>query len=102
MDLQAITIGEIVMGGTLVITIWKSYEWYHNMRSKENKLEYVLKALLSVQLIDRFRILKERGSLSILDRKTLADLYEQYKALGGNGALAELYDDVMHLPTDVI
>ena len=59
---------------------------------------------LKVLTVDRVRYLGRGyisdGKISLEDRENLEDMYRAYKALGGNGHLETVMDEVRRLPVD--
>ena len=69
--------------------------------SKQDKQDAVV-AGLKVLTVDRVRYLGrsyiKAQSISLEDKENLQDMYRAYKALGGNGHLETVMDEVERLP----
>ena len=66
---------------------------------KQLAIEKGVQALLRDRLIDRYREVKQNGSISILDRENLNHMFQEYVNLGGNGTVKQLMTDLLQLPT---
>ena len=55
--------------------------------------------LLKAQLLQFYNKYSDRGEVPIYARETICELYEQYKALGGNGTMTVLMQKLNNLPT---
>ena len=72
-----------------------------NKASAENEaLKFGMRALLRDRLIQQYNHYMEVGRWPIYAREAMLDMYKQYKALGGNGAIASIIQDLEDLPTD--
>ena len=69
---------------------------------KQTALEEGVKALLRNELVRRYREYEVQGTLSILDKENIEDMFKQYQNLGGNGTVKQLMEELMHLPTKII
>lgn len=56
--------------------------------------------LLKSQLLQFYNKYSERGEVPFYARETIRELYEQYKALGGNGTMTVLMEKLDNLPTN--
>lgn len=68
---------------------------------KQNAMEAGVQALLRDRLIDRYREVKEKNEISILDRENLQHMYNEYVNLGGNGTVKQLMDELLEIPTKI-
>lgn len=82
-----------------VITVILQHRW-----SKQEKKDKRIDALVEAQMVimvDRVRYLGkcyiEEGFVSLSDKENIRALYNAYKALGGNGHLETVMDEVEHL-----
>lgn len=69
---------------------------------KEKAIENGVQALLRNELIREYRDYKTKGSMSILDKENMEDMFEAYENLEGNGTVKELYDEMMNIETKII
>lgn len=58
-----------------------------------------LKCLLRKQLLHEFEVMLERGYATMAEQKELAETYQIYKDLEGNGLVTKEYQKVLDLPT---
>lgn len=71
--------------------------------SKKNKaIENAVQSLLRDRLIEKYRIFKQKGEMTILDKENIDHLYREYKNLGGNGTVKELYEDLLDIDIKII
>ena len=82
--------------------------WFQRKWKKEDASEDKLSALVTAQkviMIDRVRWLGrmyiDAGHISLEDKENLKDMHKAYKALGGNGHLQTVMDEVDRLPVVV-
>lgn len=70
--------------------------------TKNNKKLQVLQdgmiCVLRQQMIQDYNKYSERGEMPLYAKRTFVDCFDSYKALGGNGYMAEIYDKAMDLP----
>lgn len=66
-------------------------------RQKDEAIHGAVRCLLREELIRICDRCLERGSVHIHSLESLDDLLEQYTALGGNGAVRKLVEDVKRL-----
>lgn len=59
-----------------------------------------LVALLRNEIIEAHDKYTERGFCPIYKKDALQKSYEAYHALGGNGVITKLYEDIMKLPEE--
>lgn len=83
-------------GVTAVILALLQRKW-----SRDDKQDAMVDAL-KVLMIDRVRYLGQcyvaRGEITLSDKETLEEMHRAYKALGGNGHLDIIMDEVEGLP----
>lgn len=71
--------------------------------NKKNKaIENAVQSLLRDRLIEKYRIFKQKGEMTILDKENIDHLYREYKNLGGNGTVKELYEDLLDIDIKII
>ena len=72
------------------------------MKDDQTKAEAMhegMRALLRDRIIWANNHYMEKGSIPVYARDTVTDMYNAYHALGGNGTVTALKDEVMALPT---
>lgn len=65
---------------------------------KQNAVEKGVQALLRSEIIRMYNKCSELGRFPIYERENLEHLYAEYKALGGNGVVEGLVEDLNELP----
>ncbi len=60
-----------------------------------------LQCLLRAEIIRAHEKYTEIGYCPIFARDAITKAYEAYHALGGNGTITELYNQIMAMPTDI-
>ena len=82
--------------------------WFQRKWKKEDASEDKLTALVTAQkviMIDRVRWLGrqyiEVGHITLEDKENIHDMHKAYKALGGNGHLQTIMDEIDRLPVVV-
>lgn len=67
-------------------------------RKKQEAWEIAIRSLLRSEIIGIYHNAEKKGFLPIYNLENLDDMYHAYKALGGNGAITELYNQVKNYP----
>jgi hypothetical protein len=67
--------------------------------AKNEALQRGLVALLRDRIVDKYNHYIEKGVWPIYARESMLEMYAEYKALGGNGAIDSLIADLDELPT---
>lgn len=75
-----------------------AYKLYKNFTEKENNRDSAIRGLLRVEIINICHKAEKDGFLPIWALENLTDMYNTYKALGGNGAIGGLYNKTIRLP----
>ncbi|WP_304154239.1 hypothetical protein [Megamonas hypermegale] len=75
-----------------------AYKLYKNFILKENNRDSAIRGLLRVEIINICHRAEKDGVLPIWALENLTDMYNTYKALGGNGAIGGLYNKTIRLP----
>lgn len=101
MDLVIGILGAGIGSGIMAILL----AWFQRKWKKEDASSDQLVALVTAQkvlMVDRVRHLGrtyiDAGHITLEDKENLQDMYKAYKALGGNGHLETVYNEVCHLP----
>ena len=68
-------------------------------QKKDNAIELGVQALLRAQMIADYNHYIDKGYAPIYARETFDSCYSQYKALGGNGVMADISEKFKALPT---
>lgn len=84
-------IGAVVTVGNVAFTAFANRK--SNMKSG-------LQCLLRLEIIRAHEKYTDRKFCPIYARESVTKAYDAYHALGGNGTITELYNQLMALPTD--
>lgn len=60
-----------------------------------------VKAMLRSQIVSAYEKAHSKGYAPIYARENFQGLYEQYKALGGNGVIEDIHEKFFQLPTSI-
>ena len=75
-----------------------AYNIYKDYANKEKNRDSAIRGLLRVEIINICHNAEKEGFLPIWALENLTDMYNTYKALGGNGAITGLYNKTIQLP----
>lgn len=82
------------IGFSVLITIFSySYSMVRKWIVRQSVLENATRAYLKHKIIKTYHQSMEKGSISIEELECVVDLFNSYKALGGNGACERIYND---------
>lgn len=87
-----------IMVGLLTYLIKK----IKSLHTKEKAVEHGVQALLRNELIRRYREYETKGEITILDKENVEHLFKEYKNLGGNGTVAQMYEEIIDLPIKIV
>ena len=81
--------------------------WVYNRQLKklrkgsddQKAIRQAMVALLRDRFYEGYRRHMKNGYYPIPDREVIRDIYEQYHALGGNGVITHLMEELDELPT---
>lgn len=79
-------------------------ELRNNIEEQKIKNDILVKgvqALLRSQILHEYNKWNDKKYLPIYARENISNLYETYHNLGGNGAVTDIYNKVMELPTEL-
>ena len=97
------TVSLLLQSGLLGI-LWKIYAKYRAEIEARNKQEVArddaIRSLLRTEIISIYHKSEEKRFIPIYNMENIIDMYRSYKALGGNGAITEIYNKVLQLPQD--
>lgn len=85
---------EAAFGGVLLVIRW--------MYKRQKAVELGIQALLRAEIIHVYNRYIDRGYCPIYALENVNHMYEQYHALGGNGAVTKLVEDLTELPTELL
>lgn len=93
-----------VLFGLIVAAVGAGYRHTYKRLQEQKKEQEAfrngMKALLRDRIIESYNRCLEKGYCAIYSLENIHALYKEYKALGGNGAIAELVEKAEALPTN--
>lgn len=69
-------------------------------RDKQTAIEQGMQALLRDRIIQAYNHYTDKGCFPIYAQQNVEALYNAYHALGGNGTVTRIYNEMMKLPTE--
>lgn len=94
----AATIITAVISTTVGVVVTAVIARFKLGNQKHKAVENGVQSLLRAEMIRQHEKHTERGYCPIYAKDALRREYEAYHALGGNGVITDLYDDIMALP----
>lgn len=83
---------------TLMYFIKKQFKTNKEVKEKQAATEKGVRALLRDRIIQLFNSYSAKKCMPIYARENAESLYKEYMALGGNGTIKGLVDNLMRLP----
>lgn len=77
------------------------YNFLKEYKERDAARDDATRSLLRTEIINICHKAEEKGYLPIYNLENLNDMFRAYKALGGNGAISELYNHVKNYPHNV-
>lgn len=74
------------------------YNLYTSRSARHEAMYIGIKTILRTNIISTCINAERKGYLPLYDVENLNDMYSAYSALGGNGAVKELYQSTLRLP----
>lgn len=74
------------------------YSFVGEYRKRDKARDNAVRSLLRTEIINICHKTEEKGFLPIYNLENINDMYKAYKALGGNGAIDELYSQTKSYP----
>ena len=91
-------IGAAVTAGNVIFTTAVNSKRRRDKRTEQ--LEAGVQCLLRAEIIRSHEKYMDKGFCPVYAREALSRAYEAYHALGGNGTITGLYNQIIALPTD--
>ena len=88
-----------IIGGVLVALYNSLRKKVKQQREESEAIKNGMKALLSRQVVSDCEAAIRDGYASIQYKNAMKEVYACYHALGGNGAVTQLFNSFMTLPT---
>lgn len=92
---------EVLFGGvTTGLTIAINYLRKQNLKrnAEQDAIKLGIQALLRDSIINQYNKYMEKGYIPIYALENVAAMYKQYHALGGNGTITEIFEELQDLP----
>lgn len=76
---------------------------YKKVRNLINTMNATKKSLLALTknlFIQKYYFYKRQNSISLYEKEALINLYSEYKKLGGNGIVENMFEEIDLIPLD--
>lgn len=93
-----VTIITALISTTVGVVVTSIVGHFKSGRAKNKAMQDGLQCLLRAEMIRQHEKSTERGFCPIYAKDALRREYEAYHALGGNGVITDLYNDIIDLP----
>lgn len=68
-------------------------------KEKSKAIENGVRDILRMQILDSYdKCMAAGGKISVSRKDALDSAYKSYSALGGNGTITQVHDEIMHMP----
>lgn len=67
--------------------------------AEQDAVKLGIQALLRDRIIEQYNKWIEKGYIPIYALENVSAMYKEYHALGGNGTITHLYEELLELPT---
>lgn len=103
----AVTTAIISASATVIVALITNIIALHKVKTDNKKeinkettaIKEGVKAMLRAQIVQAYEKANSKGYAPIYARENFEGLYEQYKALGGNGVIEDIRNKFFNLPT---
>ena len=85
--------------GLVGLTVWV-VKTLHKIANPLREIKSASLSSLRYSIVRAHREYKQNGKISSMALECVCDMYEQYKALGGNGFIETLLNELLHMPID--
>lgn len=92
---------EVLFGGvTTGLTIATNYLRKQNLKrnAEQDAIKLGIQALLRDSIINQYNKYAEKKYIPIYALENITAMYKEYHALGGNGTITHLYEELLELP----
>ncbi len=89
-----------LVAAALAMGYWQLAKRLKTANAENAALKLGMRALLRDRIIQGYTHAASAGYWPILERESMLDMFAQYKALGGNGMICGLMQDMQELPTE--
>jgi hypothetical protein len=88
--------------GVVIAVLGYVIKKIRSLYAKQKAVENGVQALLRNELIRRYREYEIKGEITIIDKENIEHLFKEYKNLGGNGTIKQMYDELLELPIKIV
>lgn len=67
-------------------------------KARSKAIEDGLRDVLRLQILDNYEKAKQTGSISVSRKDAIDSAYRSYHALGGNGTITQIHNEIMEMP----
>ena len=67
-------------------------------RERNQAIENGLRDVLRLQILDNYEKAKSDGKISVSRKDAIDSAYKSYHALGGNGTVTQIHNEIMEMP----
>jgi ribonucleotide monophosphatase NagD (HAD superfamily) len=85
---------QVLFGG--ITTFLSGAGWYIYKQFKALKMG--MQAMLRDRIIEQYNKYMDKGYIPIYAMENVTAMYKEYHALGGNGTITQLYEELLELP----
>ena len=78
----------VTAGGFILKRFWK----------RQKAIENGVRDILRMQILDTYETVKDEGKISISMKDAIDSAYGSYHALGGNGTITRVHQEIMEMP----
>lgn len=78
----------VSVGGFILKRFWK----------RQRAIEDGVRDILRMQILDNYEHVKKEGKISVSRKDAIDSAYNSYHALGGNGTITRVHQEIMELP----
>lgn len=97
--LSLLGIGSVV--SSIIIIIIKSFiKSFKDIREANRTIREGMCATLRALMINEYNKWEEKGYAPIYARESFQDMFDKYRALGGNGVMVDIHKKFFLLPTE--
>ena len=97
-----IEVGFTIICGVFSFLLKKLATRQRDIKERQRAVENGVQALLRNELIRRYREYEIKGEITIIDKENIEHLFNEYKNLGGNGTIKQMYDELLELPIKIV
>ena len=91
-----VAFGLIVTGFSFVL---KSFsKKLKEERQRSQAIESGVRDILRMQILDNYERCKQAGKISVSRKDAIDSAYNSYHALGGNGTITQVHNEIMEMP----